>query len=75
VGAGRRFSIISAGLGCEVKMDAWVGICRWGTLNITEIKKNLYSFNIIRYQFPNLMTIIVNLINEFKELRRYDINK
>ncbi|MCG7848968.1 MAG: hypothetical protein MIO93_07295 [ANME-2 cluster archaeon] len=24
-GAGRRFSIIPAGFGCEVGMDAWVG--------------------------------------------------
>jgi len=25
VGAGRRFSILPAGFGCEVEMDAWVG--------------------------------------------------
>jgi len=28
-GAGRRFSILPAGLGCEVGMDAWVGGWRW----------------------------------------------
>jgi len=27
---GRRFSIIPAVFGCEVEMDAWVGVCRWG---------------------------------------------
>ncbi|MCJ7616928.1 MAG: hypothetical protein MUO43_10380, partial [Desulfobacterales bacterium] len=31
VGAGRRFSIISGVLGCEMEMDAWVGVCRWGS--------------------------------------------
>jgi len=30
VGAGRRFSILPAALGCKVGMDAWVGGCRWG---------------------------------------------
>jgi len=29
-GAGRRISIIPAGFGCEVGMDAWVGGCWWG---------------------------------------------
>jgi len=28
--AGRGFSIIPAGFGCEVGIDAWVGVCRWG---------------------------------------------
>ena len=28
-GAGRRFSIIPAGFGCELEMDAWVGGCGW----------------------------------------------
>jgi len=31
VGAGRRFSIAPAGFGCEVGMDAWVGVCRGGS--------------------------------------------
>jgi len=29
-GAGRRFSILPAGFGCEVGMDAWVVGWRWG---------------------------------------------
>jgi len=28
-GAGRRFSILPAGFGCEVGMDAWVSGWRW----------------------------------------------
>ena len=28
-GAGRGFSILPAGFWCEVRMDAWVGGCRW----------------------------------------------
>ena len=30
-GGGRRFSLIPAGFGCEVGIDAWVGGCRWGS--------------------------------------------
>ncbi len=30
VGAGTGFSIVLAGFGCEVGMDAWLGVCRWG---------------------------------------------
>ena len=43
-GADRRFSIISAGFGCEVGMDAWVGGCRWGVdMCLVWVRKVVFS--------------------------------
>ena len=57
-GAGRGFSIIPAGFGCEVGMDAWVGGCSWGELYsvvVCEVLPWLLKYiNYIMYTTSNM---------------------
>ena len=43
VEGGWRFSIISAVFGCEVEMDAWVGVCWWGAPAETDNAQQLHG--------------------------------